>query len=291
MRATPRNTSAPRQRRISVEIRPGAVNESQPGASKVRGTATMSVVGMGKARIRVGDAVWLRDKAHPERVFSRGTLFSVAQGELCSVEMAASEGSAPGELLQRHGSELYPANSAADGAPDDHSALVNLNEPCILDSTARRYAADQIYTNTGRILIAVNPFRQLDIYGAATIAAHSDPHARPPPHVFGVAERAYRALRSARQDQVLAMCIAFCIASWHCCIAHIHSIAHSIALHIALHIAPHLGTRRSSCRARAGPARRRQPSTPYSTWWRVRRAAVRRVSCARSRLRSSSQPT
>ena len=63
--------------------------------------------------------------------------------------------------------------------PDDHASLVHLNEPCLLDSTARRYAKDLIYTATGRILVAVNPFTPLDIYGPEAMAAHHVAGARP----------------------------------------------------------------------------------------------------------------
>ena len=75
--------------------------------------------------------------------------------------------------------ELYPASyedvdSTIVTMPDDHSALTYLNEPSILDNTAQRYNSDQIYTYTGRILIALNPFRQLEIYGPNAVAAHKD---------------------------------------------------------------------------------------------------------------------
>ena len=68
-------------RRISVAVVPGAA----PGKH---------VQGMGGARIRVGDAVWLRDKVHKEKVFARGTLRSAAVGDGCTVEMG------DGELVQ-----------------------------------------------------------------------------------------------------------------------------------------------------------------------------------------------
>ena len=74
---------------------------------------------------------------------------------------------ADGALLSRAASEILPAN-VSDDAPADHSALVHLNEPAILHNTRMRFATDQIYTFTGRILVAVNPFKRVDgLYGTA----------------------------------------------------------------------------------------------------------------------------
>ena len=43
--------------------------------------------------------------------------------------------------------------------------LPDLNEASILENTRRRFHMDQIYTRTGPILIAMNPFKWLQIYG------------------------------------------------------------------------------------------------------------------------------
>ena len=45
---------------------------------------------------------------------------------------------------------------------------MHLNEPSILNNTRLRFAKDQIYTFTGRILVAVNPFKLINgLYGEA----------------------------------------------------------------------------------------------------------------------------
>ena len=45
---------------------------------------------------------------------------------------------------------------------------MHLNEPSILNNTRVRFAKDQIYTFTGRILVAVNPFKLVGgLYGEA----------------------------------------------------------------------------------------------------------------------------
>ena len=48
---------------------------------------------------------------------------------------------------------------------DDLAALERLTEEVIVTQLQRRYRAGQIYTHIGDILIAVNPFSHLSIYG------------------------------------------------------------------------------------------------------------------------------
>ena len=53
------------------------------------------------------------------------------------------------------------------GGVDDLIDLTHLHEPAILHALRLRYDAGIIYTSTGPILIAVNPFQKMDIYGNA----------------------------------------------------------------------------------------------------------------------------
>ena len=54
------------------------------------------------------------------------------------------------------------ATEAAAGL-DDLTTLGHLHEPAILQVLQLRYAQDVIYTFTGRILLAVNPFQRLPL--------------------------------------------------------------------------------------------------------------------------------
>lgn len=166
---------------------PAALPTSIPLLSSPRNP---EVKGAGGAPIKVGDAVWVRDKS--AQVFAKGTMKSASSPRVCTITMEAT-----GAIIQKQAVELYPAN-ATDDAPDDHSTLTHLNEPCVLDSTARRFSSDAIYTYVGRILVAVNPCHQLDIYDDEAIAAHVGAPTSAPPHVYGVAERAYVRLQGLR---------------------------------------------------------------------------------------------
>ena len=63
--------------------------------------------------------------------------------------------------------ELNDLKLMNEGGKSDVDNLINLtylHEPAILHSLQIRYSAGVIYTNTGPILIALNPFKQMDFY-------------------------------------------------------------------------------------------------------------------------------
>jgi myosin heavy subunit len=88
------------------------------------------------------------------------------------------------------------------------TALTHLHEPGVLANLRQRYAGGTIYTYTGAILIAVNPFTQLPgLYGRAQMDAYAsggpDALGRLPPHVYAVASDAYRKMRSEGRGQAI----------------------------------------------------------------------------------------
>jgi len=82
------------------------------------------------------------------------------------------------------------------------TTLPHLNEPGVLWNLRTRHAHDAIYTYTGSILIAVNPFAPLPhLYGADMMAQYASSSALGAgvtlaPHVYAVADAAYRAMRN-----------------------------------------------------------------------------------------------
>ncbi|OWM76595.1 hypothetical protein CDL15_Pgr005560 [Punica granatum] len=94
-------------------------------------------------------------------------------------------------------SKVYPKDTEAlPGGVDDMTKLSYLHEPGVLENLAMRYQLNEIYTYTGNILIAVNPFQRLphlydthmmEQYKGAALGELS-------PHVFAVGDAAYRAM-------------------------------------------------------------------------------------------------
>jgi len=94
-----------------------------------------------------------------------------------------------------------PAAHSAAGV-EDMVKLSYLHEPGVLDNLQYRYSMQEIYTYTGSILIAVNPFQRLPhLYGEHMMAQYAGVAlGELSPHVFAVAEAAYRALCKSGSD-------------------------------------------------------------------------------------------
>eukprot|EP00976_Prorocentrum_cordatum_P088964 1187554-Prorocentrum_minimum.AAC.2 len=76
-----------------------------------------------------------------------------------------------------------PSKLAREGIPDMITLDV-LSEAAIEDNVRQRYLQQKIYTYIGPILLSVNPYQLLNIYGKKTLAGyvnsvpsnHSEPH-------------------------------------------------------------------------------------------------------------------
>jgi len=83
---------------------------------------------------------------------------------------------------------------------EDMVKLADLKEASILHNLRERFSQGDIYTKIGSILVSVNPFQVLDIYTAEILEAYAksaeakaaDGTDALPPHVYQVADAAYR---------------------------------------------------------------------------------------------------
>ncbi|KAH0627819.1 hypothetical protein JD844_008277 [Phrynosoma platyrhinos] len=77
---------------------------------------------------------------------------------------------------------------------NDLTALSYLHEPAVLHNLKIRFLeSNHIYTYCGIVLVAINPYEQLPIYGQDVIYAYSGQNMGDmDPHIFAVAEEAYK---------------------------------------------------------------------------------------------------
>ncbi|KAJ1640020.1 P-loop containing nucleoside triphosphate hydrolase protein [Pavlovales sp. CCMP2436] len=78
----------------------------------------------------------------------------------------------------------------------DLSDLQAVDEGSISDNCRERYNRDEIYTSCGRLLIALNPYKRLPIYGVDAIGQYHGAMDRTalPPHIYAVAAAAYHGM-------------------------------------------------------------------------------------------------
>ncbi|KAI7812276.1 putative unconventional myosin-Vc, partial [Triplophysa rosa] len=118
------------------------------------------------------------------------------------------------ELQLEDGTELhYPLEGGEKLPPlrnpdilvgeNDLTALSYLHEPAVLHNLKIRFVESKIiYTYCGIILVAVNPYKQLPIYGDAVIHAYSGQNMGDlDPHIFAVAEEAYKQMARNNKNQ------------------------------------------------------------------------------------------
>ncbi|ORE01922.1 hypothetical protein BCV72DRAFT_62883 [Rhizopus microsporus var. microsporus] len=87
---------------------------------------------------------------------------------------------------------------------DDLTNLSYLNEPSVLHTIKTRYDQHHIYTYSGIVLIAANPFARVSLYDPEMIQKYSGSRREDlEPHLFAIAEDAYRCMIRDNKNQTI----------------------------------------------------------------------------------------
>ena len=103
---------------------------------------------------------------------------------------------------------------------EDLVMLTNVDRQSIVDNLKLRHSKARIYTYIGEVLVSVNPYRTLNIYGKDMVSATAQLHSvtvlqvehyrsrrqyERPPHVFAVADAAYAAMKRHARDTCIVI--------------------------------------------------------------------------------------
>ncbi|KAL6245268.1 Myosin type-2 heavy chain 1 [Rhinocladiella similis] len=92
-------------------------------------------------------------------------------------------------------------------AAEDLTNLSHLNEPAILQAIKLRYAQKEIYTYSGIVLIATNPFARVDsLYVPQMVQVYAGKQrASQAPHLFAIAEESYTDMLRDNRNQTVVV--------------------------------------------------------------------------------------
>ncbi|CAI9103295.1 OLC1v1001751C1 [Oldenlandia corymbosa var. corymbosa] len=144
--------------------------------------------------IIVGSHVWVED---PEIAWIDGQVAEIKGSDATIV--TANEKTIVAAI-----SSIYPKDTEAPpSGVDDMTKLAYLHEPGVLYNLACRYGLNEIYTYTGNILIAVNPFRRLPhLYDTSMMEQYKGAaFGELSPHLFAVADTCYRSMINEDESQ------------------------------------------------------------------------------------------
>jgi myosin heavy subunit len=143
----------------------------------------------------VGDRYWISDD---EQAWVVGRLTSMDSQTLeFSTEKCGTIRIALKTLKQQ---KLDPCGSHIEDNVENLVDLDELSEGAILHHVRNRFLKRVIYTHVGSILVAVNPFEDLDIYSDREMRRATD-STTPYPHVFVTAATAYQQLIANQKNQ------------------------------------------------------------------------------------------
>uniref|UniRef100_A0A8C9R3J4 Si:ch73-194h10.2 n=1 Tax=Scleropages formosus TaxID=113540 RepID=A0A8C9R3J4_SCLFO len=145
--------------------------------------------------LRQGDYVWL-DSGFGVPIGAEVKLTDTGQLQLIDDEGKEQA------VSKKNEKSIRPMHPTSVTGVDDMIRLGDLNEAGLLRNLLIRHKEGIIYTYTGSILVAVNPYQLLPIYTAEQAEIYTDRRlGELPPHVFAIADNCFFNMRRNHKDQ------------------------------------------------------------------------------------------
>ncbi|CAL8107310.1 unnamed protein product [Orchesella dallaii] len=148
-----------------------------------------------------GDYIWIEPASGREFDVAIGAKVISAEGR--RIQVRDDDGKEIWLTPERRIKAMHP--SSIQGV-EDMISLGDLHEAGILRNLLIRYNENLIYTYTGSILVAVNPYQILPIYTAEQIKLYKDKKiGELPPHIFAIGDNSYGNMKRYGQDQCIVI--------------------------------------------------------------------------------------
>ncbi|TYZ60222.1 hypothetical protein PybrP1_000564 [[Pythium] brassicae (nom. inval.)] len=146
------------------------------------------------SHVLAGNKVWVSDA----RVLWRIGEVTAVNLEQQTAEVYVPD--APDEKLQTLAlAKLYTFDASHIVDHEDVAAMNNMHEAPLLSVLRQRFESDKIYTFTADILLSINPYKTIpllyDVLGFMEQSRAATEATKPPPHLFTIAEKAYRGMK------------------------------------------------------------------------------------------------
>ncbi|XP_026738452.1 myosin-VIIa-like isoform X1 [Trichoplusia ni] len=153
------------------------------------------------SRVRLSDHVWLKPVGTSE--FDVPIAVNVQRQSGDKLEVKDYDGNVFTTSVQN---VLKPLHSTSVTGVEDMITLGELQEYTILHNLHMRYTKQLIYTYTGSMLIAINPYEILPIYTMDQINFYQERSlGEIPPHIFAIGDNSYRELLDTSSNQCIVI--------------------------------------------------------------------------------------
>jgi myosin heavy subunit len=149
-----------------------------------------------------GTLIWIK---HDEEVWVQAEIVTSNDKEIIVKTADQPDGRitlGPNEPIFLRTSDVFTSEGLS--VLDDLTQLTHLHEPAVLSSLQNRFDIDKIYTFTGPILIALNPFKSIPgLYAEEFMREFMTTKKVTKPHVYNTSNASYRGICDRKKSQTV----------------------------------------------------------------------------------------
>ncbi|NXC27481.1 MY18A protein, partial [Campylorhamphus procurvoides] len=111
-----------------------------------------------------------------------------------------------GAILEVEEDDVEKANPPSCDRVEDLASLLYLNESSVLHTLRQRYGGNLLHTYAGPTMVIINPLSSPSMYSEKVMHMFKGCRREDTsPHIYGVAQAAYRSMLMSRQDQAIVL--------------------------------------------------------------------------------------